>query len=137
MTKNQRKYLKLLEKIAMANEPCGRARLAAILVYGNEVIGVGYNQYKTHPFQKKYAKHEEALFLHAETSCIINARKLYSDDIISKSTMYILRLKKPYVGSEELIWGMAKPCCGCQRALHAFNIKKIYYTTDEGTIDHL
>lgn len=126
------KHFKLLEKIAMANEPVGRARLAAMLVYRNEILSVGYNKYKTHPFQKRFAKHEMALSLHAETDCLVSARKNYSDEIISKSTMYVLRLKRPHENTDEFVRGMAMPCKGCQRALTVFNIKKVYFTTDEG-----
>lgn len=126
------KHFKLLEKIAMANEPVSRARLAAILVYRNEVLGVGYNKHKTHPFQKRFAKHELAISLHAEIDALINARKMYSDDIIAKSTMYVLRIKRPDEDSKDFIRGMAKPCKGCQRALTVFNIRKVYYTTEEG-----
>lgn len=116
----------------MANEPVSRARLAACLVYRNEVLAVGYNKQKTHPFQKRFAKHELAISIHAETDCIMNARKLYSDDVISKATMYVLRIKRPDEGSDQFVRAMAMPCKGCQRALVAFNISKVYYTTEEG-----
>lgn len=129
MTKHE-KHFGLLEKIALANEPVARARLASMLVYRNEILGVGFNKRKTHPFQKRFAKHEHAINLHAEIDALINARRIYGDDIISKSTLFVLRIK---CGDDMgIIRAMAKPCLGCQRALSVFNIRKVYYTTDEG-----
>jgi deoxycytidylate deaminase len=49
------------------------ARLAAALVYRNEIIAMGTNKNKTHPFQKKYASNADAIFLHAEIDAICNA----------------------------------------------------------------
>lgn len=131
MSKHQKIFAQL-EQIAANVEPVAAARIAAALVYRNEVLAVGHNKFKSHPFQKQYAKHEGAIYLHAENDCLINARKLYSDDIISKSTMYILRVKRPFEGSSDFVRGMAKPCKGCQRALTVFDIKNVYFTTDEG-----
>lgn len=126
----QPKYFNFLSKVAYTVEPVRRARLAACLVYKNEIISVGYNQKKSHPFQKHFGKNEEAIFLHAETAAIVNAIKTHDLETIKKSSMYVLRLKK--VGkSPILVQGLAKPCIGCQRALAQFDISDVYYTTDE------
>ena len=126
----QPKYFNYLTKIATTIEPVRRARLAACLVYKNEIISVGYNQKKSHPFQKQFGKNEEAIFLHAETAAIVNAVKTHDLETIKKSSMYVLRLKR--VGkSPVLVQGLAKPCIGCQRAVAQFDISDVYYTTDE------
>lgn len=126
------KYLNILEKVAMASEPVFRQRLAALLVYKNEVIAIGINKTKSHPFQRKYAKHDDAIYLHAEVDCIKNALRQYDEDIIAKSTMYVLRMKHPENKPKTFMRGLAKPCEGCQRAIAAYDIKHVYYTTDEG-----
>lgn len=126
------KYLNILEKVAMASEPVFRQRLAALLVYKNEVIAIGINKTKSHPFQRKYAKHDDAIYLHAEVDCIKNALRNYDEDIIAKSTMYVLRMKHPDRNPKKFMRGLSKPCEGCQRAIAAYDIKNVYYTTDEG-----
>jgi deoxycytidylate deaminase len=126
------KYFDMLEKMALALEPVARQRVAALLVYKNEVISVGYNKKKSHPFQRQFAKHEEAIFLHAEVDCIKNALKSSDEAVISKSTMYVLRVKHPENNHRKFVRGMSKPCAGCQRAIAQFDIKNVFYTTDDG-----
>ena len=130
--KKSEKIWKILEKVAIATEPVSRQRLAACLVYKNEIIAVGYNKNKTHPIAKRFQKHEEAIYLHAEVDCIKNALRIYDEDTIAKSTMYVLRVKRPDDNHREFIRGLAKPCCGCQHAIEQFNVKRVLYTTDEG-----
>jgi len=127
-----KKYFNILEKVAIASEPVFRQRIAALLVYKGEILSIGVNKKKTHPFQKKFAKNKEAIYLHAETDCIVNALKSYDTDIISKSTMYVLRLKRPTTDSKHFVYGLSKPCEGCMRAIAQFDIKHVYYTIDEG-----
>ena len=130
--KKQDKYFNILEKVAMASEPVFRQRLAALLVYKNEVISIGINKTKSHPFQRKVAKHDDAIYLHAEVDCIKNALRQYDEEIIAKSTLYVLRMKRPENDLKTFMRGLSKPCEGCQRAIAAFGIKTVYYTTDEG-----
>jgi hypothetical protein len=42
--------------------------------------------------------------------------------------MYILRVRK---GSEE--WALSRPCRECWEVMHTLGIRKVYYTTGEGT----
>ncbi|MFM7851590.1 MAG: hypothetical protein ACKO96_06630, partial [Flammeovirgaceae bacterium] len=52
------KYIEMLSKIAVAIEPVRKARIAACLVYRNEIISFGINQMKTHPFQAQFSKNQ-------------------------------------------------------------------------------
>jgi deoxycytidylate deaminase len=128
------KYFKVLQKVAEAVEPVSRSRqrLSACLVYKNEIIGMGFNKKKSHPFQRKFAKHEEAIYLHAEIDAIKNALKVVDADTISKSTLYIMRVKYEDTNAKKFVRGLSKPCEGCERAIAQFGIKKVYYTTEEG-----
>jgi len=119
------KHFNLLEKVVEAVQPVANHRLAAALVHKNSIISIGINKKKTHPFMRDYGKNDEAIYLHAEIDCIVNALRHVSADDISKYSLYVLRAKKN--GN-----GMAKPCEGCQRAIAQFGIKDVYYTTDEG-----
>lgn len=126
------KYFNILEKVAQALEPVANARVAAFLVYKRDVIAVGYNKDKTHPFQKRHSKNNLALYLHAETDCINNALRYYSDEEVSKSSLYILRVKHSDDDHIAFIRGLAKPCEGCQKCIKRYGIKKVYYSTEEG-----
>ena len=126
-----------LAKIAEANDD-SNIRFAAAVVYRNKIISIGYNRKKSHPFQAKYAKNADAIYLHAEIHAIKNALREISVEDLSKCELYITRVKKPESHSNHFVWGLAKPCCGCQRAIAEFGIKRTVYTTDEtGTYEVL
>jgi len=122
----------LLQKVAESVEPVSRARLASCLVYKNEIISIGINRAKTHPFQKRFSSHEEAIFLHSENDAIYNALKRYDLETVSKSRLYVCRVKYADESKAFMVPAMAKPCMGCQRAIAQFNIKHVCYTTEEG-----
>lgn len=130
------KYINLLSKIAtdIVNPVGGNARLAACIVYKNDVVAFGVNQMKSHPFQARYSKNSDSVFLHAETSAIKNALRFITIDELEKSTLYICRVKHH---GQSLGFGMSKPCPGCFRCINAFNIPKVIYTLDNGTYDVL
>jgi len=124
------KYFKTLGLIARDLPRVFRAQISAGIVYKNEFISFGSNQLKTHPFQQKFSKHEDAIYLHAETDAIKNALKVLTQEQLARSTLYICRLKQISSEDERKVWGLAKPCPGCQRAIATFGIKDVYYTTD-------
>jgi len=124
------RYLELLREDVKTQEPVRSSRIKAGLIYKNELLFVGTNRMKSHPFQKKFGKNEDAIYLHAEIDCIVNAlRNDMSLDEISKSTMLVVRNKRQ---GKKWVDGIAKPCLGCQRAIAHFNIMNVIYTTDEG-----
>ena len=52
----------------------------------------------------------------------------------SNSILYICRVK---IYKKKFVFGLAKPCDGCMKAISTFNIKKVYYTLDNGGYDLL
>lgn len=127
------KYISILSKMAIAVEPVRQARIAACLVHRNEIVSFGINQMKTHPFQAQFGKNKDSIFLHAETDCIKNALREIDVDELSRCTLYICRMKYQTHEKKRFVYGLAKPCPGCERAIATFNIKSVYYTlNDEG-----
>jgi len=118
-----------LFRLAQDIEPVKSSRLAACLILKNSVLGYGFSQMKSHPFQAEFAKNPEAIFLHAETDAIKNALKRVSQDDVSKATLYIARAKIDH-RTRKWIYGMAKPCIGCARAIATFDISNVVYTLD-------
>lgn len=129
MKKVNTSILHTLAKIAEANDG-SNIKFAAAVVYRSKIISIGFNRMKSHPFQAKFAKNEMAIFLHAEVHAIKNALREISVEHLSKCDLYIARIKKPQSYSDNFVWGMARPCCGCQRAIAEFGINRTVYTTD-------
>jgi len=130
MDEKHLKYINLLSKIALTIEPVRKVRMAACLVHRNEILSFGICQMKSHPFQAQYSKNSDSIFLHAETDCIKNALKTSSLHNISKSTLYICRMKYSSSDKSKMIFGLSKPCLGCQSAISTFDIRSIVYTMD-------
>lgn len=85
---------------------------------------------KSHPMAARFSKNEQAIFLHAEVAAIKNALREIEVTDLEKMEMYICRVKKPKPFSKRWVWGLAKPCIGCQRAIAEFGLKRVVYTTD-------
>lgn len=131
---NIRKAIELAEHIAKNNHTKTRirAKIAAVITDGSEIISTGINQKKTHPYQAKFAKNPEAIYLHAEIDAIVSA--LRKTDI-KGCTMIVSRMK--YVSSEDMSYtlGNSKPCLGCAAALQHVGISRLIYSTDDGYVE--
>lgn len=117
---------------AMAlNSDHHRCKHSALISYKNEVVSIACNRFKSHPFQKKFGRADEAIFLHAEISAIKQALRRLSLKELSKSSLYVVRVSinttdnKPY-------FIYSKPCDGCMRAIAEFDITKVFYTDNGG-----
>lgn len=137
MKHKHEKYLSFLTKLASNSVPVANHRLAACVVYKGDIISASTNMRKTHPIMLKYRKNKEAVFLHAEIAAIKNALKIITVPELSKSTLYVARVRKDpnfkstVKGARPDIWGNACPCEGCQKAIIEFEIGKVIYTTDD------
>ena len=136
MMKVNEGILHTLTKIAEANDG-SNVRFASAVVYRNKIVSIGINHRKSHPFQKKYAKNSEAIYLHAEIHAIKNALREIPVGDLSKCDLYITRVKRPQSFSDKYVWGLSKPCAGCARAIVEFGIRKTIYTCDNGTYEAL
>jgi deoxycytidylate deaminase len=110
--------------------PVGHARIAACVVYKNELISVGVCSYKTHPLQRRYGRNQHSVYLHAEVDAIIKAQKRVEARGISlkKCTLYVARVKRPAAFATSFIAGLAKPCEGCMKAIREAGIGKVVFT---------
>lgn len=133
MKKNDDKHMRILNtlfKLAQDVAPVASARIAAAVVYKNEIISFGVNQKKTHPFQNRFSKNSESIYLHAETDSLKNALRNLNKDELSKCTLYICRAKLD--NNKKFVFGLSKPCVGCMRAIATFDIRKCVYSCDDG-----
>ena len=131
MNEKHTKYLSALENKVITFSKTYNVRMGALLVHRNKIISYGKNDFKTDPFQAKYADHEWRVHIHAEVNAVKKALKQISIDEIKDSTLYVVRMKQnPF--DKKFIWGMARPCKSCQMCLAAFGISKVVYTTEDG-----
>lgn len=132
MLQRDLKIIELLRRMAIDNPGVrDKFKIAAAVVYKRDIISFGINQMKTHPMQKQFAKNHLAVYLHAEINAISNALNHLSKEELSKSSLFIQRVKRRNEYSCEWVDGLAKPCIGCQQAILAFGIKKVCYSTDD------
>lgn len=130
------KIKQMLTRLALENPGVqGRFKLAAGIVYRKHLIATGVNSYKSHPLMYEWGRNADSIFLHAEVDAIKNALRLITQDQLTKCDMYIVRVKKQDSRRHNWTYGLAKPCPGCTRAIEAFNLRNVYYTTDEEEMD--
>lgn len=115
------KFMALAIEVARANPVDNLQKMGAIVVKQGKVIGVGVNQKRSDPFQKRFGKNSLCIYIHAEISAIKNSLK-NTDGNLNGSSIYIARIKKD--GST----GLAKPCPGCRGALAHFGIDSAFWT---------
>ena len=91
-------------------------QFAAIIVRGNRIFSIGYNQYRSHPKQETlyHKKHQ----LHAEVAAIIGLRL----DLIQGATMYVVR----HLANGNM--AIAKPCLCCEQIIRSVGISKVAYS---------
>ena len=131
--KRDQKILDFLSKTAEAADHVGiRAKLAAAIVIKNEVISVGFNRRKTHPFQVQFQANDKQIFLHAETDAINRALKYITKEELRKATLYVARVKYKDSRSKHAIWAESKPCVGCQKAILSYGITTVIHTCENG-----
>ena len=128
-TSRHAKMIQTLSKIAEDVPIAGRARIAAAIVHKNEIISIGTNQSKSHPLQAKFSRHYQAIHIHAEIDAIARAIKRIDAKRLGQSTLYVSRVKLDRTGGNWM-WGLAKPCSGCARAIASFDIKNVVWTLD-------
>lgn len=106
------KYFDLAKKISkLSTHP--QFKIGCVIVKGNKVISVAFNEIKTHP--KSTHPYGQ---LHAEISAVLDADR----DELQKAEAYVYR--QHWNG----VWAIAKPCQYCELALIKSGIKTVHYT---------
>jgi deoxycytidylate deaminase len=108
------RFFKLAEKLAeKSNHPAHKH--GAVLVRKSTIIGLGFNQSKTHPKSNHTFR-----MIHAEFSAVLNS----GQENLEGCEIYIVRKRK----NGEL--ANSKPCNSCERMLRLLSIGRVYYSTD-------
>tara|TARA_R110002126_G_C10490983_1_gene504943 strand:+ start:166366 stop:166755 length:390 start_codon:yes stop_codon:yes gene_type:complete len=115
------KFAKTALDLAAASKYEVAHQLCALVVNKNYVLGIGYNQPKTHPMSAGTPRDH----LHAEMHALLRCESSNGADMI------VVRSKpsgKP---------GLAKPCEVCERILRQFGIRRVFYTVNCETPDDI
>lgn len=103
----------------------GRCRHVSYLLIRNNIVSIGTNSYiKTSPLSFKYGARDG--FIHSELSAIVNAARSID---LTKTTCYNVRIS--LTGQVKL----SMPCPSCQKVLTAFDIRRCYFTTEQGNFE--
>lgn len=92
----------------------------AIIVYKKNIISKGFNMYK--------GNSKNIYSMHAEIVAINNAIKNKHKEILSECELYVVRIGS---NSMDNLLKYSKPCINCQKYINKFNIKKIFYSTND------
>jgi hypothetical protein len=103
---------------------------ASAVVYRGQAAGFGFNSMKSSPFQARFGKNPHAIFIHSEIAAIRSSLRRLSLRELSRSTLYVARVKQTSSTNKNMIQGLSRPCAGCERAIATFNIKQVIWTLD-------
>jgi len=104
----ERKYIKILLKLAKRAYDRNESPIAALIVYRNKIIAKSYNQRKSSNYT----------ISHAEIEVISQANRKLKDWRLNNCTMYVTM----------------KPCEMCEKVIKEARIDKVYYLVDRDSI---
>ena len=99
--------------------------MVAAITKKGDIIGVGKNSLKSHPFQARYSRNDESIYLHAETAALLDAINKGEDP--AGGVMHVIRRMR------DDTLGLARPCQGCMKALAAYGIDRVVYSNEVGS----
>jgi deoxycytidylate deaminase len=127
------KIMNVLRNMVEDVPPVRSARLIAAVAHRGNILSFGSNSMRSHPFQQRFGRNSDAMFWHAETNAIYNFLRHHNSDDLSKTSLYVMRIKRPSESSKNWVLGMSRPCKGCQKCIMDFGIPRVIYTTDNQT----
>ncbi len=110
-----------------AQQSCyGNIQHGAVLVKGGSVLNVANNKDNYCSFGMRFRERGTGTAtLHAELACILNLDRR----ITAGGTVYVVRVGKS--GK----YKMSKPCPMCEAALKYVGVNRVYYSTDDETLE--
>ena len=124
-TNRTQRYLNLARSMAWQST-YGKIRHGAVLVKGGSVINTCYNKDKFCSFGAKFRDFNRGkATVHAELGCVLGV----SRNVTTGADIYVCRVNRK--GD----FRNSKPCAMCHEILSHVGIKRVYYTTNEGTVE--
>jgi tRNA(Arg) A34 adenosine deaminase TadA len=125
LSKRKRRFVELAAR--SAEQSCyGSLRHGAVLIKGGSVLNVANNKENYCSFGDRFRERGSGrATLHAELACVLNLDRR----ITHGGTMYVVRVGKD--GKHK----MSKPCTMCEAVLKHVGVNKVYYSTNEETLE--
>ena len=101
-----------------------RARMGAVVVRGGSVLSTGCNRIG---FSKYLRNRVFVESVHAEAQAILGLLKKHKLEDLVGSTLFVSRVNNSGTAR------YARPCPACQRLCESVGIRKVIYTTNNGT----
>tara|TARA_R110000824_G_scaffold100088_4_gene237930 strand:- start:12440 stop:12877 length:438 start_codon:yes stop_codon:yes gene_type:complete len=115
-----------LAKNVAYNSPYGKIRHGALLVKGGSVKNAAFNKENYSSFGTRFRSIDRGhATVHAELGCILGIPR----SVTTGADVYVCRVNK------EGSFRISKPCAMCHAALKHVGVKRVYYTTNENTIE--
>lgn len=95
-------------------------KLGAVIVKGGRVLSTGYNEIR-------YSRFIGHTTVHAEESAIVKLLSRRALEQLQNSDIYVSRVCPSGLA------GLAMPCTRCMDLIRSVGIKRVHYTTSEGT----
>ena len=124
-TKKTDRCLTIAKNVAY-NSPYGKLRHGAILTKGGSIINISFNKENYTYFGTRFrnSSHGHAT-VHAEIGCILGIPR----GSTTGADLYVCRINR------EGEFRNSKPCSMCHEALKHVGVKRVYYTTNDNTIE--
>jgi tRNA(Arg) A34 adenosine deaminase TadA len=120
-----RRYLSVAQNVASYSD-YGKIRHGAVLVKGGSILNTAFNKDKFSSFGERFrAQGVGPATHHAELSCVTGLNKSKT----SGASIFVVRLNR----TGEL--RLSKPCPMCHDVLKFTGVKKVYYSTNDGSIE--
>ena len=109
----------------------GSGRIVASIFHKSRLVSMGFCSKSSLLLQRQFGNVHQ-IYNHAEIHAIHNAMKTSTP--LNRAEMLIVRAK--FIDGK-LVYGLAKPCQSCQSAIDVFEIKRVYFSTNDQEISSL
>tara|TARA_R110000851_G_scaffold301662_1_gene458307 strand:- start:108 stop:545 length:438 start_codon:yes stop_codon:yes gene_type:complete len=124
-TKKINRLFTLARNIAY-NSPYGKIRHGAVIIKGGSILNASFNKENYSSFGTRFrSPHRGHATVHAELGCILGLTR----DSTVGADVYVCRINR------DGDYRNSKPCSMCHEALKHVGVKRVYYTTNNNTIE--
>ena len=124
-TKKINRLFTLARNIAY-NSPYGKIRHGAVIIKGGSILNASFNKENYSSFGTRFRlPHRGHATVHAELGCILGLTR----DSTVGADVYVCRINR------DGDYRNSKPCSMCHEALKHVGVKRVYYTTNNNTIE--
>ena len=134
MNKKFKKAIEISYAIAGKKKSNQRCKHFSFIFYKNKILSIGFNNYKTHPFNLKFnyvnrQKNKISSFVgtHSEMKAFLKLGRKNCEGLTLINTRINRKNEIDY----------SKPCRGCCDMIKILNFKEVYFSNKNGNFDFL